>query len=535
MLKRKEAYHEENRDAKLDKMKTYYEENREAVLKRKEAYHKSAEYKTLRQTKGASHYIGLYRKETRYGPQFSCVVCENHHFLENMVNVSNVQELHGEEAKEFFSDTAHIRDANYPAMFVQLDRQWICCTCRNCILAGDLPANAAKNGLACTWRDPRVALLQCLTPSELEAIAVTSMFVSVDGLRDNVMSLNPYASKSILVPRSAPRLSCWKKLADHGSGETMEWPHHGQPAEQRVIRREVVENVFNTLAMVHPLYESQENKSRALAAVLQVVDTVGRDGEGEEEDPEAGEESDHFVAWGPAVDVIYSMLLPNAMSMPAGMVGGVADVASQTDLVTRLGGAIFDIDDAAGVSSAGREKRISVATWCLQRLRHVNRNSLTNRPRLLFALLLQKTYQQLATQDQSHKLKGSDAYYNEIEDKLKTVEEWYHRPVFFCTRTVNIHNPIHLATWTSHTSAVDGEHTQVWHRSDEQALLTLQPGENEPDDAGTYFTHTWSSESDGSTPTKPGGESSSTAASCPYTHGGSGGCIRTPIEERRDR
>ena len=105
-----------------------------------------------------------------YGPVFPCVSCHTLNFLPAVEELSRVEVLWPEEARDRFLDLEYA--ARNPSLFSQLDRNWICRKCLESVAKGDMPPLAAKNSLPETWSQvPR--RLRTLSQAELSIGGLT--------------------------------------------------------------------------------------------------------------------------------------------------------------------------------------------------------------------------------------------------------------------------------------------------------------------------------------------------------------------------
>ena len=101
---------------------------------------------------------------------FTCVCCQGHKFLHSVVELSQVAGLRTGEARARFLDLDLL--ARQPVLFLQLDRNWCCRTCQKALDSSQMPALAARNGLAATWGSlPQQ--LRDLNQTEQEIVALT--------------------------------------------------------------------------------------------------------------------------------------------------------------------------------------------------------------------------------------------------------------------------------------------------------------------------------------------------------------------------
>ena len=89
-----------------------------------------------------------------------------------------MQGLRSEEARARFIELPYVEA--HPALFLQLDRHWVCKQCQKEVDKEEMPPLAAKNGLAATWASlPRY--MKSLTDTELQMVALTKVRSSISG------------------------------------------------------------------------------------------------------------------------------------------------------------------------------------------------------------------------------------------------------------------------------------------------------------------------------------------------------------------
>ena len=87
-----------------------------------------------------------------------------------MVELACVEGLRSGEAKNRFLDLQYV--ARNPAVFIQLDRYWVCKSCRDVVNRGSMPPMAAKNMLGDTWSS-LPPYMRRLSQPELEMVGLT--------------------------------------------------------------------------------------------------------------------------------------------------------------------------------------------------------------------------------------------------------------------------------------------------------------------------------------------------------------------------
>ena len=92
---------------------------------------------------------GLRAPPVLYGPVFPCISCHGLHFLPSVVELASIEGLMSAEARQRFLDLQYLE--RNPALFLQLDRHWVCRRCREEVTRGSMPPLAARNMLGATW------------------------------------------------------------------------------------------------------------------------------------------------------------------------------------------------------------------------------------------------------------------------------------------------------------------------------------------------------------------------------------------------
>ena len=110
---------------------------------------------------------GLPADSPHYGPIFPCICCNGLQFLSSVVELGKVEALRSPEARDRFLDVQNVL-AN-PALFLQLDRHWVCRRCQETMARNTMPPLAAKNGLPATW-SLLPAYMRRLSLPELEMV-----------------------------------------------------------------------------------------------------------------------------------------------------------------------------------------------------------------------------------------------------------------------------------------------------------------------------------------------------------------------------
>ena len=109
-----------------------------------------------------------------YSCQFACVSCHGLKFKDSVVELSTVRGLNTDAAREKFLDLPYLN--TYPALFLQLDRNWCCHTCQKAVDSGQMPHLAARNSLATTWAALPPGLRK-LSHSELEIVGLARVSI----------------------------------------------------------------------------------------------------------------------------------------------------------------------------------------------------------------------------------------------------------------------------------------------------------------------------------------------------------------------
>ena len=488
--------------------------------RRRQHYHDNLEQERKRKRRSndlsATDCLKDHNEDVLYGPQFACIICNTHTFLENVVPETEVEALQTGTGRRNFIDLAFVQEN--PHMFVQLDRYHVCLTCLKSVENNEIPSAASVNRLPCTWSSVPEDFLS-LSQHELECVALTRLFFSIENLQDGLSGKNPELTKTMLLPATTPVDAIWLQQL-RGDNE-LGWPHNYVGGERPTIRTDLVVEVFQKLLEDHPLYNlhDQNAATEAIRDVLFSVfstrpDEIANSGTGQPSKEHQGER-DHFTRHCPFIDVIHSVILPDSEAVPA----CAEQLITLNDLMTRVGGAVYDLLDRAGHNTA-RNKEIQETDWVIQRLRHVHRNGLLNHPLLVFSILLKQEFRKLQSNlsfsGSLRRVAGSSQYYQQIAEDIAALDVWFGIPLFSVTASLNAVSDVPLATWVSHNAGTAGRPTQVWHKSSEGEELVLLPGREQPEEeVDTYFVH---KKEDGAT-------------SCPFHVD----CERMPVSVHRNR
>ena len=462
-------------------------------------------------------------REVCYGPIFACSVCCTLHFKSNVVELFTLLALQSVEGRAIYLPE-DFRN-RHPGLFQQLDSYWCCRHCARALDEGTLPAKAAKNALECTWTPASP-----IGDRELQFATLDTAFFSVQGLKRGLGGNNQSAiTKHMRIPMEEIRIAAW---LDRLQGNAVDFSDHSLDAAASALLpadRLRLQEVLRDLLVKHPTY--RELVSDPAAALVALDDTCkdynaknsegGRDRQIEEQ----GLTGSQFVAEEPTVNpVIHSVLLPDRIGYVR--LGHDPQITTKADVVTRLGGAVFDPEAKAG-PEVGREIPVSESDWALRQLQHVMcRGGVADQPDILFSLVLRAHLNRIKSAAVNRacslcKVPGTADYYLQIGRNLRAFELWFGPPTFMITLSLNADKDNQLATWVSHTANLSFGQLQVWHYVTECEKLTLLDGRRSPApptaEECEYYTHT-----------KTGGEGEDT---CPYHDN----CTRDSLELYRDR
>ena len=469
-----------------------------------------------REQQSPNSALDNYFSDVSYGPQFSCLVCQRHHFLGGVVEAVTVGSLATRNGRERYLDETYI--SAHPALFTQLDRQWVCLGCRDVMNRGEMPVMAANNGLQATWSSLPSDLLT-LTQEELEVLSLTQVSSTVHGLKVGVAGVgNP--TKTLFVPLTdvlhAPRLLD----QEHSPEQVLDM--HARPSGQEVrLRKDLLLQAWELLLYNHSRYRLSDEGRRIAEEFMRTFleekeEEMRRRGEGGEEEERGIQVNlDHFAAWAPQVRYLQSVLLPDRTPQVPGGLGLLQAGLLETSLHC-----LYDLKQEGGLGAA-REVPLSRQQWTLQRLSNVHRLGPCSRANLVFSLLLDKEARLLlplsdpSVREVPHSLlkhRGSSPYYWKIREDLQAVCVWCGPPVFSLTVPQNSGTLDFLGTRVSHSAGVEGRDQQNWHQSSEQKFLTTRPGKVVVPGLAEYWVHTHSGVRDDN---------------CPYHQH----CHRSPLED----
>ena len=520
--RKREAYKAAQEKEKGRKRKAYKAEQE------KEKERKRKEYKEIldeAKVRTPDECIKKCEESSVYGPQFSCVCCMTHHFLDQVVPVSA---LPGQAVYQYL-DVDFIN--SHPHLFHQLDVQHCCLKCQRTIQAGGLPSMAAENFLRCTWAGLSPEF-KTLSLEELECVGTNRAFRFVEDLKKGVQGRTAGLSKTIMIPLFPPEDNAWveetRGMYQHGMDP--KWPHHTKASSPLPpIRVELTVQVFKLLLQYHPLFQVDDKPSAAngMRNVLLKILASLEAGRVPPPHPPPSQPDvvpvpptvNHFAAWGPITDHLYSLMLPDSNVVPE----GATDVEEMEDLIDRIGGAVFDMFSQTG-QHRPRTVLLKPGEWIQHHLAHIERQGVADQPVLVMAMALQQELkrirQTLICNNSLMQVVGSSSYYKKVCDNMMAWDNWFGSPLLFVTITLNADTEIYLATWVSHQAGLEGKPVQVWHRGTERERLHLLEGRVEPNEPGLYFTHT-----------KIEAGTAGALSSCPYHKG----CSRDSVEAYRGR
>ena len=457
-----------------------------------------------------------FNKATTYGPMFGCLVCQTHHFREGVVEAEGVRGLATRECRERFLDLPYIH--SNPSLFTQLDRQWVCRSCRDSVDRGEMPALAAKNGLRCTWASLPPALLN-LSHEELDLLGLTHFCLSIQGLTHGVVAVGR-PSKNLLLPLSEVRDV--RGLADCSRPpEELQAMHCRPQGHLARVRAGPVVEAWEMLLEHHSLYRTINPLGREVALDF-MVETVGGMQVAQELMEGGDNQVNFFNKAGFHMKELLSIVLQTKRPIiPA----GEKKMLRISNLTDKLYG-IFDIQMEAG-PGVTREVPITQVQWQQHILSNVQRSGPANCASFLLSSLLRYETERLTNIMEwaqtsggsmgSHHLmshQGSDAYYSKIGKDLETLHKWRGPAAYNLTLSMSVGTADLLGTRVSHQAGVEGREEQVWHSTTEQEHLTLRPGKELPPSG--FFVHT---------------RTSVKSDSCPYHCF----CSRTPLDDRKAR
>ena len=89
--------------------------------------------------------------------------------MSSVVELETVETLRTRATRARFLDLPYV--ARNPALFRQLDKYWLCRTCKDSVAKGLMPPLAARNMLGATWAEvpPR---LRKLSQAEMEMVSL---------------------------------------------------------------------------------------------------------------------------------------------------------------------------------------------------------------------------------------------------------------------------------------------------------------------------------------------------------------------------
>ena len=427
-----------------------------------------------------------------YGPIFGCQICLQLFFLDDVVPAPSVPLLTDQQSRGQFVDINFV--TSHPNLFMQLGSLHICTKCRKTVEEGNLPAGAALNNLRCTWasHSPNSLLMG---QEELECLSLSSIFFTIEGLKNGVQGRRPGLTKKLMLPANEEKDAAWLKDYE-GTADSVTWPHMVEDSGPvPVLREGVLTELFEGLLHNHNLY-SNFDRDRALDSLVSVLRSVTNNETARlsASQPEiiVGEPlGDHFTSRGPTVyPYLYSVLVPDKKIEES--MNTFEWLAEDEDLLVRIGAAAYDLHNEAGLS-VEREVPLSRKEWIQHHISHVHRQGLVNQPSLIMAMFLQQVAKTIRNDfpitGSLARVPGSTECNRIIHSQMTAWYNWFGAPAFFFTMSLNASTEIYLATWISHEAGLTEERVEVWHTESELKLLQLLPGCAHPVGPGAYFTH----------------------------------------------
>ena len=351
-----------------------------------------------------------------------------------------------------------------------LDDTWICKFCQKSIGEDRMPLFCAKNCLRATWRDLPSDLL-CLNYEELDAFALSKIFLVVHGLTAGNPNISSNMPKTLFLPVSRP------ENVEGGSFNIPLTMHKRAPGTPTSLRPQKI------LAVDQYLVGREKAEY-----------TGYRDGLREWCRSELARTKQADVEESECVSrQLFVTVLPD--------LDDVED-AAQIVNIGCLDARTRHLYDPSGESGTdvSREESLTTRQWMVQRLKSVFRSGPANDAEFILGMLTRLETSQLnqikRLPEDRHKsslmsMPGRKEYFSRISNDLRAMEASLGPATLSFTTSMGFGNDHHLACFVSQRRHME-EHkdSQVWHHMDEEELLSTRSGHADQvqEDAG-YFVH----------------------------------------------
>ena len=487
-----------------------------------------------------------YFNKVKYGPMFACAICHTHHQFSGVSRIDTISRLTIKEGQQKFLE------ADLPPhIFIQLDDMWVCRSCRTSVSSNTMPGLASRNSL----HQPRSPLSSEYSQEEVDLLSLTHVFRVVHSLSQGVARHRTTTTLDLYVPL-AEVLDAEKTFeSERPPDEVLLKLHIRPPGEKPAVdRRRFLKGVCvlldesprykpSTDDVKQDILEFWDDTLESLPFVrLEELETSW----GEEENQDKTGES-HFTMGSPAMDTLYSVVLPSSRKE---LGAGEQKCALLKNFDVKIGGVL---DDPKETSSIECQRAVTITTgqWAQQRMSHVSRSGPGCRPGFVFGLLLKELTTKLLSsrgppkkndlpddkeemeddeddnvveleeEEQKEylmsKIPGTNKYLDLKREELEARRQWYGPPTVFLTLCVSVMTEDVLACFTSQSRTKD-EGFQIWHINEENKLLQRRHGQDKANDTtgGKYFVHT---------------KSVQRYDNCPHHFN----CHREPLESKRAR
>ena len=422
--------------------------------------------------------FGSFRDDVKYGLSFPCCCCQTLNFRSNMVKESTVEELQTPEARMKYLDV-ELMD-NTGSLFMMLDTTWICKDCKKAVGKGKMPTLCAKNGLRATWRDLPNELLE-LNMEELDALALSNIFMVFHGLSSGVDKSVSSFPKTLLLPLSNPSNA---EGRTRSLPDAVQWLHKGPLEEKTALRpKKVLEADAHLLIHEKAKYAGYRDVLRKWCQIHVAREMSDQDDNREGLDNALGKRSTG----------VFVTVLPDLCDLEE--INQILNIGP-LDERTRH---IYDLSGESGLG-VDREETISGKQWLVHRLRSVFRSGPSNDPSLILALLIKFEASRLLQlkriladdrlKSALRSVPGQKEFLAHKADNLQAMAMNLGPATFSFSVTLNTSSEHHLACFVSQRRYMEEySRLQVWDHREEKELLILRPGYGLESVEDTYFVH----------------------------------------------
>ena len=343
-----------------------------------------------------------------------------------------------------------------------------------------MPLFCARNGLRATWRDLPPELLD-LNGEELDAFALSKIFVIVHGLTEGEANTTGQMPKTLFLPVSSPA-NVEGRPADIIQ-ETQRMHRRPQKGQTGLRPQRVLETDQHLMGREKPEYSEHRYVLRDWCT----RELARQSGEQEIDQADVRE------GMGPANRELCVTILPE-----------LHDVEETTQIVnigpldvrTRH---LYDPSGESGLE-ATREESVTIRQWMVHRLRSVFRSGPANDVAFIFGMLIRMNTSQLIqlkkmssdrVKSSLMSMPGQKEFFNKKACDLKAIAENLGPPTISFTTSMGFGTDHHLACFVSQRRHKEEyKNCQVWDCKDEETFLNVRSGHVATvDEATGYYVH----------------------------------------------